>query len=280
MTRLTLTRHNRLVRTPTVSALSAGHTRPIVNYYRCASCFNLGDAFASPLRYFVFPGEVIFRDIHDTARQTILGDLQYNIIVGGGGILLPQWHHKIEMLADRHRAKLVFWGGGVNEHHKKSSALPEHLQSFDLVGVRDFGLGYEWVPCPSCMHPAFDKPREITRPVVVYHHHQFPVPLNCFPSACNCNQDFEGVLDLLGSAEAIVTSSYHGAYWGILLGRKVAAFPFSSKFHYLKHQIPLCSPSSWAGALRSAPVYGEALAECRAANMRFSMQVRDLFYAS
>jgi exopolysaccharide biosynthesis predicted pyruvyltransferase EpsI len=93
----------------------------------------------------------------------------------------------------------------------------------------------------------------------------------------NRERSFSRVIEFLASGEVIVTSSYHGAYWGTLLNRRIILInAFSSKFHGFKHQPPLASEGSWKSKLAEARNYPEALAECRGANLRFSEKVRAL----
>jgi hypothetical protein len=93
----------------------------------------------------------------------------------------------------------------------------------------------------------------------------------------NRERSFSKVLDFLASGEVLLTSSYHGAYWGMLLNRKVILINvFSSKFHGFKHQPPIATEEGWKSKHSEAHNYPEALAECRNANLQFSEKVRDL----
>ena len=122
----------------------------------------------------------------------------------------------------------------------------------------------------------------------------------------NEHADMETILDFLGSGETILTSSFHGAYWGTLLGRKVLAFPFSSKFFTLKHRPKLypvakwnsnrwqlsilgrvmyelkyknkftCSMEDWQQQAQVAQAYPTSLPECRERTQDFYVEVMDL----
>ena len=81
------------------------------------------------------------------------------------------------------------------------------------------------------------------------------------------------VLEFLASGSVILTSSYHGVYWGTLLNRRVIAFPFSSKFSYFKHGVPLVTADDWKQQLKVARNYSNALIECRQANESFARDV-------
>ena len=55
---------------------------------------------------------------------------------------------------------------------------------------------------------------------------------------------FEKAIEFIGSGDVVVTNSYHGAYWGLLLGKKVEmGDPLKSrpspKTKYLKWDITL-----------------------------------------
>ena len=56
------------------------------------------------------------------------------------------------------------------------------------------------------------------------------------PVMKNNKMNFEDVIAFLGSAETVVTDSYHGAYWAQLLGKNVHVASWSVKFDHMKHQ--------------------------------------------
>jgi len=62
------------------------------------------------------------------------------------------------------------------------------------------------------------------------------------PHMTNLAGDMEEVIAFLASGEVVVTSSYHGAYWARLLGRKVALLPRGSKFWHLPPAPPRDRP--------------------------------------
>jgi hypothetical protein len=88
------------------------------------------------------------------------------------------------------------------------------------------------------MHPAFDAEYDIEHPVVFYLH-DAKTPQDAYPNTepfkTNSDPDIESVIRFLASGETIVTNSYHGAYWGLLLGRKVISTAWSIKFHYFRY---------------------------------------------
>jgi hypothetical protein len=272
---------------------------------------NIGDMLSAPIHYFPFPGmEKQSADL----RQVDGAIADHHTIIGGGGLLFPRFLEAIQSLGNTaSRGRLIAWGVGqqtygnsFDTNRLKSFAYGDYLDRFDLVGIRDINMGYDWVPCASCMHPAFDRPRTIQHEFVVFSHKKFQLHIGDFPRMTHTNDSLEEVLDFLGSGETILTSSYHGAYWGTLLGRKVLAFPFSSKFATFKHQPELfpvkkwsdsawkiqflkkviyesryknkfvCETEGWQAAAQKCITYSECLEECRDRNQWFYERVLSL----
>ncbi|NJN85114.1 MAG: hypothetical protein HC881_00755 [Leptolyngbyaceae cyanobacterium SL_7_1] len=278
----------------------------IVNYH-VIDPTNVGDLLSSPANYFSFPGYSIAQhDIRDLNPNLLKGE---HSLIGGGGLLYSRFLDSITTLKKAsNRGCLIAWGIGQQDYHALS-ANPQpfdysnYLNDFDLVGIRDFNSGYPWVPCVSCMHSAFDRKRDIKHEFVVFSHKKFQLKIGAFPRMTNETQGIEEVLDFLGSGETILTSSYHGAYWGTLLGRKVLAFPFSSKFLTFKHspglypvekwtqtkfQLKLfnhvfyelrdknqytCRIHNWREYVQHCQLYPDSLEECRTQNRLFHTKV-------
>lgn len=270
---------------------------------------NVGDLLSSPLQYFEFPGYECDRDDIRTVNTESLENK--HIIIGGGGLIYKRFLPEIQAVNNyKKRGKLIFWGVGQQRYgtNPTKMALPFDYESYlaksDLVGIRDADMIYPWVPCVSCMHPAFDRPRSPQHEIVVFSHKKFRLDIPGLPKMTNENIDFESVLDFLASGETILTSSFHGAYWGTLLGRKVVAFPFSSKFFTLRHPpilypvarwsntkwqfsllgktlcrlsykegCQICDTSQWRDYARQAQTYPDSLEVCRASNQKFYQKV-------
>ena len=160
---------------------------------------------------------------------------------------------------------------------------------FGLVGCRDYGYdhvtGFEWVPCASCMHPAFDRDYEVTRDFVFFGNdgmkgfEAFVPDMGLADDAMMFNRktSVDDVAAVLGSADTVVTSSFHGVDWATLLGKRVVAIATSTKFYGLKHPVPFCSAPDWKRYLQLAVRHTGVLEECRAANTDFSAKVIDYF---
>jgi hypothetical protein len=246
--------------------------KSLVNYH-VVDDKNIGDLMSSPLRYFDFPGfECEARDIRNILDYSDIQSSQ-NIILGGGGLLFERFLPNIKILQSAPQVGTrILWGAGQQLYGSKKDLefqqfnYSVYTDGFHLVGVRDVGLEKPWVPCVSCMHPSFDKVREPRHPYVIFSHKKFQISLPGIPRMTNEQADMETILDFLGSGETILTSSFHGAYWGTLLGRKVLAFPFSSKFLTLKHQPALYPAIKWSNRRWKLSILGRVIHELKYEN--------------
>ena len=135
------------------------------------------------------------------------------------------------------------WGAGHNGPLDKRGAAeivyPDWLMNFDEVGVRDWDQNQPWVPCASCMHPALTQKYAIKNDVIFYEHKKQLIKNfgnDSMPRFVNSGNNIDQTIELLGSANIILTNSYHGAYWGVLLGKIVIVVePWSSKFLSMKY---------------------------------------------
>jgi len=172
------------------------------------------------------------------------------------------------------------WGAGHNgefEHDFNDVRWPRELSHFKEVGIRDYheNSKFDWVPCASCMHPALRKNYSIKNDVIWFEHKkQLIKDFGNFsiPRFVNSGNNIEQTIELLGSANVILTNSYHGAYWGVLLKKKVIVIhPWSSKFKWLKHQPYLLTSKkdTWEDVIDRVQVSEDALDDCVDANEKF-----------
>jgi hypothetical protein len=179
----------------------------------------------------------------------------------------------------------ILWGAGHNSRDKVEDSYfinyPSYLNRFHLVGVRDWVEDYRWVPCASCMHPAFDKEYEIKNEFVWFEHKKKLIDgrsldLLPAPRMLNTGQNMDQIIEFLGSGETVVTNSYHGVYWATLLGRKVVCVPWGTKFNMFKHPPTMATDKDWIDKIEEAESYPNALKECRNANKEFYEDVINL----
>lgn len=182
------------------------------------------------------------------------------------------------------KAKRFVWGAGHNgDFNRKRGwnfSYPAWLSEFDLVGVRDYKQNLPWVPCASCMHPALRKQYEIKNDVIWFEHKKQLIKdfgHDSIPRFVNSGNNVDQTIELLGSANIILTNSYHGAYWGTLLGKKVIVVgPWSSKFQAMRHQpgiIP--SDGDWKKVIDQVTEYPTALDECIDVTEKFWEKIKE-----
>lgn len=172
------------------------------------------------------------------------------------------------------------WGAGHNNNDVDQRVkYSRYLAEFRMVGLRDWHgqrSRMRWAPCASCMHPAFDRSYKIRNEVIWFEHRKQMIRDfgdDSIPRFINSGNNIEQVIELLASADTILTNSYHGAYWGTLLRRKVVVVgAWSTKFRFMRFQpqfVKDMKSRAWQEARESAKTYPEALAVCRDATQNF-----------
>jgi len=169
-----------------------------------------------------------------------------DVILGGGGLLYDDFAPFMKHLIQSDLKSLTLWGIGRNRHGVDDDSLPSFGQALidkaDLVGIRDCRIDPKWVPCVSIMHPLFDRDatsmvkRSTFNEVLAVQHREdrfrFSYPNR--PPDWNEVKMQGPVADIIReivASEIVLSSSYHGALWGVCAGTKVAAVNgFSQKF--------------------------------------------------
>lgn len=257
------------IATSTTQNIIQNKTREIQNLFRVDKN-NVGDMYSTPCKYFDFNCKVTQLDIlGKSTKQTA------PMIVGGGGMLI--WKNKLSKIIRNKSHPIIFWGIGVNDHHKRRSVIPSFVKDIDLYGIRDDIQGYHWVPCPSCMHSLFDIEYNIKHDIIFYQHKNFQIGIDeQFPLMTN-KASIGEVIPFLGSGNIVITNSYHGVYWSTLLGKKVLIVsPFSSKFFYLKYPCIVSDKNNWQSNIYKAQIYGEALEQCRERTISYYNKVMNI----
>jgi hypothetical protein len=233
---------------------------------------NIGDLSSAPCLYFDLDAEK--KDITSGSIDT-----DKPLIIGGGGLGYPAFSNWFSSMVSNHKAPVVVWGVGGNVHGSKNVETPEWVGKAALAGIRDFGSGYEWVPCASCMHPAFSRHYPVRNVLVAYVHGGIGLSARLpkgTPIKTNFGCSLEEAVKFISQGEYVVTNSYHGVYWATLLGRKVIVDPFSSRHRFFKHPPASLEGKSVQTAMDEAKPYPEALEECREANRSFFEKVSNM----
>lgn len=244
----------------------------IINFHRIDKT-NPGDKLGSPIKYFDFPKNTKVLEIESvTEPKNYQNDI---VIIGGGGLLSDFFEDNLENIIKSKPKKLIGWGIGHN-YHGLTKINSFDLDSFDLVGLRDYGFGETWVPCPTCMSPLFDKKYNETEDIVVAEHARRPLDIRGYKKISFLNKELEDIIPFLGSAKVVVTNTYHGVYWATLLNKKVIIVnPFSSKFYGLKHKHPMASYLDWETKIKDTENYPNALKEAREACQMFYDSIKE-----
>lgn len=179
------------------------------------------------------------------------------------------------------------WGAGHNgsdtDINFTDIKWPKSFSQFKKIGIRDYhpNLRFSWVPCASCLHPALRKNYAIKNDIIWFEHKkQLLKPVDfgrgSVPRFVNSGSNVEQTIELLGSANIILTNSYHGAYWGTLLKKKVIVVgPWSTKFKFFKHPPLLVGKRfDFDEVIDKARVFDTALDECSDANLKYWEEIK------
>ena len=192
----------------------------------------------------------------------------------------------IDQVSMAPRAPRILWGAGHNgELAKKVKQLsyPSYMVQFDKVGIRDDAQEYPWVPCASCMLPALRQKYAVKHDIIWFEHKKQLIKGNDFGDdsvmrVVNSGNNAEATIEILGSANTIVTNSYHGAYWGTLLKKRVIVVePWSSKFLFMKHPPTFVQKNeSWRNYLETTEMHVDSLDECINVTEQFWRETKQL----
>ncbi|MFA6817171.1 MAG: polysaccharide pyruvyl transferase family protein [Lentisphaeria bacterium] len=237
---------------------------------------NAGDDACCPYQYFsdLFSAyHCYFHTIPDVDYACIQkGDI---VICGGGGLidLFPDWNACVERLYEI-TGNVIIWGAGLNSEKREGKIIRSlNLSNMSLVGLRDFGLPFDFVPCPSCMLPELSYSYPKYREIGIVQHVAYPIDDLSYERITN-NVDIYTMLNFIGTSAVIVTNSYHAIYWATLMGKKVIIYnTFSTKFDNIRWKHPLYSGNLSEDILK-CDVYKDVLNDCRMRNYAFAKKVK------
>lgn len=180
---------------------------------------------------------------------------------------------------DRAAAARIAWGVGTKHGLGSWWKYRSAFRAMTLTGSRDWGDDrFPFAPCVTCVHTGFDAPPPPRHAVVAYVHHwrtpemglTFPPDM---PVMENVVDSLPAALDFIASGETVISNSYHGTYWALLMGRRVLCIPFSGKFGHFRIAPGFSSPGEWRRDLARARGSDEMLGLCRAATAAFRARV-------
>ena len=206
----------------------------------------------------------------------------YDVGVYGGGKIMRDIARSPAYRRGNGRLN-IGWGISTVQRNPFSLAYRKARIRLDLIGSRDWdqeepGGKVVWVPCPSSQHLFFDAPSSPDHEVVVYaHRSKSQRMLKDLPASIpwryNHGNDLHEALNFIASGETVVSNSYHGVFWALLMGRRVLCLPFSNKFSRFRLPPGFSSDVSWVHNLSRAKPQPSFLQLCRQATARFRTRV-------
>lgn len=244
-----------------------------VNIYHC-DADNVGDQMSGPAQY-LWPERFTSRPF----RDALLEEAQVAII--GGGQIFEQL---LQIAAQRvdPNSKLLAWGAGLPLRGSRDHDVHHAAAKFKIFSTRNYDWRdvFPFVPCASCLSPLFDRQLQPKHEIVVYKHRRKPGPENIpdsIPTFSNATNSYEAAVEFIASGDTVVTSSYHGAYWAQLMGRRVVAIPYNYKFSTFQYTPSFAEVSTWRTALSIAKRTHPLLDEYRAKNIAFAREAENLW---
>ena len=247
-----------------------------LHFQHLRETINIGDRYCSPFDYF---------DWNDASVSDIRNDdtLPHDVGIYGGGKIFGG----LSSYAGVRRQKGVLnvaWGVGTVQSFPFSLRYLKSRRLMDLVGSRDFGdKRYTYAPCPSCMSSAFDAPAAPKHEAVFYAHGVKTAKMGIkipdhIPVLSNECKDLETALEFIGSGATVISNSYHGVYWSLLMGRKPLCIPFSGKFGKYRLAPHYAKASNWQEQITNAVAQPEMLGLARAATYDFKSLVDERIF--
>ena len=242
---------------------------------------NPGDANSTPFHHL------------DNAQRGFLVDYSFlpnlsgwefdNVIIGGGGMANKFVTHIKDFLHSCTIKNVVIWGVGWEVNNP---ALDDLAKSATMLGIREWlpDSVYKnyWVPCVSVLHPSIEKSLKILPTknfLIIDHWKRQKIAFDGLEHTriSNRSHSMHTVIETIADHRSIITSSYHGAYWGILLNKRVifVSDPWMAKCATLKYKIPQAENFSF-DLLDAAEKYPDAFEECRQANLTFKQRFLNL----
>lgn len=233
---------------------------------------NAGDWSCCPLPYFysyfkqfsLIRHDIDFINYNEISKRDV-------VILGGSGMInvtvsFNNAINKILHMCDN----VVMWAGGFNTHGAQwfqGQEFPEiDFELFSLIGIRDYQhpSGIEYLPCPSVL--AFPNPNldeiQVKGKYGVIEHKDLPIKALLIEDKITNNASMETIYTFIRSHEAILTNSYHCAYWTMILGRKaIVVNKFSTKFDFFKYKPEFIRISEDDSAAQKAEKIEKAFAD-------------------
>lgn len=237
---------------------------------------NPGDLFSSPMHYL---GNTCSGVVVDVFSNDI-PEMSVDVTIVGGGALMTnkKFVRKLDHKLDKIHSKItVAWGVGYEPENIDASIQ----EQFDLFGTREYKVNskMQWVPCASAMHDVFRKTESIvpTNDFLVVDHFKRSIEFeNTHTRMINKPNGIRNMVEQIANHRFVITSSYHVAYWSILMGKKCAVIGdnLPTKFNRMKH-FPVKAKSWHSDLYDQAKTWPNARYESIKANHGFYRQLEE-----
>ena len=232
---------------------------------------NIGDYACSPFDYYDW-GDATVSDVRDDDTPV------YDVGIYGGGKIFGGLA-SYAGVRQANAAVNIAWGVGTVQSFPFSPRYMKARRRMDIVGSRDYGdKRYQYAPCASCMSPFFDAPAAPEHDVVFYAHAGKTAKMGIeipsdIPTTNNHCASLQDALAFITSGKTVISNSYHGVYWGLLMGRRVLCVPFSNKFGGYRLPPHYATAKNWQAEIKNAVAQPDMLGLVRAATHDYKAQV-------
>ena len=238
---------------------------------------NPGDLYSSPMHYLGDTRNGIVIDIFANDIPEISVDA---LIIGGGALFtnkkfVRNLNAKLEKIKSKHT---IVWGVGYDPQNIDISIKDR----FDLFSTREHKVNPDvpWVPCSSCLHEVFRENESVlpTEDFLVIDHFKRSINFDRpHTRIINRPNSIRNIVEKIAQHRFVLTSSYHVAYWSILMGRRCAVIGenLPTKFKRMKH-FPVKAKTWHNDLYDQANVWQDAKYESIKSNYRFHRQIEEL----
>jgi hypothetical protein len=244
---------------------------PRVVFKHIRNTDNIGDRSCCPADHLAFD-DAVAMDLDEPTPPC-------DAVVFGGGKIFGSLASKMTP-NDRLARQRIAWGVSTVQSSVFAFRYALSRRQMSMVGSRDYGdARYDYAPCVTCMSPLFDQAYETRHDLVFYLHKTksqelgLDIPAGA-PVLDNFCDSMEAAIEFIGSGDVVVSNSYHGVYWALLLGKKVLCLPFSKKFAHYRLPPGYSTPTRWQKDAGKAVAQPDMLAICRHASRTFEHKVR------
>lgn len=234
---------------------------------------NIGDRSCCPADYLPFE-DAVAMDLDEPTPPC-------DAVIFGGGKIFGSLASKLTP-NDRLARQRIAWGVSTVQSSIFALRYALSRRQMTMIGSRDYGdARYDYAPCVSCMSPLFDQTYEARHGLVFYLHKTKSQDLGLniptgTPVLDNFCDSMQAAVEFIGSGDVVVSNSYHGVYWSLLLGKKVLCLPFSNKFGHYRLAPGYSTPVRWQKEIGQAVAQPDMLSVCRDASRSFENKVRSL----